>query len=279
MLYFVKIEELRAHLATEKRAGKTIGLVPTMGALHAGHLALMKSARECDVVVSSIFVNPLQFNDMADLASYPKNLERDRELMKDDCDILFAPNAEEFYAEKPEMSMRFDLDSRLEGAFRPGHFSGVGIVVSKLLNIVQPDKAYFGLKDLQQYILVKKMVRDLSIPTEIVGCPIVREESGLAMSSRNGRLSKSGWDVASNIYRGLTQAKELLASHSLREVKKEIQAFYADIEGLEIEYFEFVDTSFEVISNNSTNSPMAICVAAYVDGVRLIDNLYLRSEN
>ncbi len=277
MLYFVKINELRAHLATLRKENKSIGLVPTMGALHEGHLALIKAASECDVVVVSIFVNPLQFNNSNDLASYPRQLEADKERLGSNCDILFAPSAEEFYVEKTQLKIQFDLDENLEGKFRPGHFNGVGIVVAKLLNVVQPNKAYFGQKDLQQLVLVKTLVRDLSIHTEIKGCPTVRENSGLAMSSRNGRLSEPGLQIAAGIYKGLQLFQELVQHTSLDEARAKVSNFYSQIEGLEIEYFECVNDSFEVLSTDEENSAMAACVAAYVEGVRLIDNIYLRS--
>ncbi len=277
MLYFVKINELRAHLATLRKENKSIGLVPTMGALHEGHLALIKAASECDVVVVSIFVNPLQFNNSNDLASYPRQLEADKERLGSNCDILFAPSAEEFYVEKTQLKIQFDLDENLEGKYRPGHFNGVGIVVAKLLNVVQPDKAYFGRKDLQQLVLVQTLVRDLSIQTQIVGCPTVREKSGLAMSSRNGRLSEAGLQIASKIYQGLLLFQESVKKTPLDVARAKVDKFYSQIEGLEIEYFECVDDSFNAVSPVVVNSAMAACVAAYVEGVRLIDNIYLRS--
>ena len=280
MLYFVKTDELRAELASRKKSGLSIGLVPTMGALHEGHLSLVEAARGCDVVVVSIFVNPLQFNSADDLKKYPRDIEKDMKLLEGKCDILYAPDPEAFYRVKPRLSIYFgELEKILEGKYRPGHFSGVAIVVARLLNILQPDQAFFGLKDLQQFHLVQTLVQDLAIPVELKGCSTVREGSGLAMSSRNELLSATGKQTASAIYEGLQLAEKLIHDTSLNELKAQVRTFYETKEGLELEYFELVDENFEVISAEKKPLRVSACVAAFVEGVRLIDNLYLRSEN
>ncbi len=280
MLYFVKNDQLIQEISKRKRLGQSVGLVPTMGALHDGHLSLVNAAKENDVVVVSLFVNPLQFNNSSDLEKYPRELEFDKKKLDGKCDILFAPTIDEFYATKPRLKLDFgEMERSLEGKYRPGHFNGVGIVVSKLLNVVQPDKAYFGLKDLQQITIVRSMVRDLSIQTDIVGCPIIREKNGLAMSSRNGRLSNEGREVAATIYGGLQRAKTVFnKANSVNEAIQAANNHYKSVSGFELEYAEAVNTDFEVLDSTPESGPISLCVAGYVEGVRLIDNLYLRSE-
>ncbi|MAE87726.1 MAG: pantoate--beta-alanine ligase [Flammeovirgaceae bacterium] len=261
---------------------KSIGLVPTMGALHEGHFHLVKQARkENDILVVSIFVNPLQFNNQEDLDNYPRTLEEDLfQLEKLGVDLVFTPTVESMYPDKPQVSIDFGKMERvMEGEFRPGHFSGVGVVVTKLFNLCCPTRAYFGKKDMQQYLLVKRMVEDLSQPVEIIGVPIVREKSGLAMSSRNQRLSTHGLEIASVIHEGLSIAKqEWDNSKSPEETKITVNAFYKQQEGLSIEYINIVSPhNLEDLKEN-LNQPAVICVAGFVEGVRLIDNLYLRQE-
>ena len=261
---------------------KSIGMVPTMGALHEGHFHLVKQARkENDILIVSIFVNPLQFNNHEDLDNYPRTLEKDlSHLGKLGVDLVFAPAEENMYPEKPQVSIDFgQMERVMEGAFRPGHFSGVGVVVTKLFNICNPTRAYFGKKDMQQYLLVKRMVEDLSQPVEIIGVPIVREPSGLAMSSRNQRLSNDGLEIASSIYRGLTIAKrEWDEGKSPDETKNAAIAFYNKQEGLSIEYINIVSPHDLEDLDDNVNQPAVICVAGFVEGVRLIDNLYLRQD-
>ena len=281
MLIYNNVSEIRAYLTRLKREGKSVGLVPTMGALHDGHMTLIDKARQSDIVVVSLFVNPLQFNKSEDLDKYPRQLESDIAMLEPKCDVLFVPSESDMYDTVPVVSLDFkEMGSVLEGAFRPGHFNGVGVVVSKLFNIIQPDSAYFGLKDLQQYLIIKQMVKDLSVPIEIVGCPIAREKSGLAMSSRNLRLSETGKKTAANLFAGLSMAKNLVEKNRpLSETKSEVLGFYKSVEGLEIEYLEFVDNKLIIQSSLENDNNIAVCVAGYVEGVRLIDNLYLRSEN
>ncbi len=280
MQVYDNVQGIRAHLTDLKRKGQTIGLVPTMGALHAGHISLVKQARECDVVVVSVFVNPLQFNQQEDLDTYPRDMQGDLVALASDCDIVFAPTISEMYPSANRITVDFgDLASRLEGEFRPRHFNGVGVVVSKLFNILMPDKAYFGLKDLQQYLLIKQMVHDFSFPVEIIGCQIVREVSGLAMSSRNQRLSAEGLTIAAHIYQGLCIAKQgFEQNESIDETKSAALGYYRSVKGLSIEYLEIVDEQLTVVDQFDKSKTLSVCVAAFVEGVRLIDNLYLRTE-
>lgn len=261
--------------------GKSIGFVPTMGALHQGHINLVRAATDqCDVVLVSIFVNPLQFDNPEDLEKYPRTLEADLQLLeKEQVEVVFVPEAQHFYIEKPTISINFGpMADVMEGHYRPGHFDGVGVVVSKLLNIVRPNKAFFGLKDLQQYLLIKKMCADLGFQSEIVGVETYRNEEGLALSSRNQRLSASGKKIAAHLYMGLQLVKVGLENgKSLSFVLDEAASFYRSVEGLEMEYLEAIHPGdLRKISSGDGCSELAVCVAGYVDGIRLIDNLYLR---
>ncbi len=276
--------ELKKHLKKKKEPGWSLGFVPTMGALHDGHFGLLKHAREDnDLVVASIFVNPLQFDRKEDFDNYPKNLAEDlKRLEENGCDLAFVPSPEEMYRQKPIVSVDFgDMANSLEGKYRPGHFSGVGIVLVKLFHMVVPDRAYFGLKDMQQYLLVKRMVEDLSFDLEVIGVPTVREQSGLAKSSRNLRLTTDGKILAANIYGGLCKAADLLKKKiTIDEIKNELGRFYEGIDGLDMEYFEIVNAStLEPISGEYAVEDLAIAAAGYVEGVRLIDNLYLRFDS
>ena len=211
------INELRAELEVQRKAGRKIGFVPTMGALHAGHASLVKRAvAENDMVVVSDFVNPTQFNDKNDLLKYPRTLEADCELLqKEGAAYVFAPSVEEIYPEPDTRQFSYaPLDTVMEGKFRPGHFNGVCQVVSKLFMIVEPDKAYFGEKDFQQLAIIREMVKQMQFPLEIVGCPIIREDDGLALSSRNARLSNEQRQQALEISRTLFKSLEYAATHT-----------------------------------------------------------------
>jgi pantoate--beta-alanine ligase len=265
------------------KSNKKVGLVPTMGALHEGHLTLVKrSIEENDITIVSIFINPLQFDKAEDLDKYPRSIDDDKAKLEAlGVDYLFEPSVEDFYRRKPKVTISFGhLEEILEGEFRPGHFRGVGIVVNKLLNMAQPTRAYFGLKDIQQYVLIKKMVEDLSMPIEIVGVDTVRENFGLAMSSRNQRLSQSGLQIASEIYTGLQIAREgIIQKMDVEEIKNSLVDFYSAIPKLEVEYVEILNLSdFTSIDNFVDVEEVAVCFAGYVEGVRLIDNLYLRLD-
>ena len=271
------IKELKSYLAEEKRNNKQIGFVPTMGALHDGHLSLVeRCVKENDVCVVSVFVNPTQFNDKHDLETYPRTLDKDCTLLEPvGCDYVFAPSAEEMY---PEPDTRtFDLGTVsevMEGAKRPGHFNGVCQIVSKLFNAVQPDCAYFGEKDFQQLAIIREMVRQLKYNLEIVGCSIVREEDGLALSSRNKRLSAEERENALNISRTLFKSRNFAATHTVSETQKMVEDAIEAAPGLRMEYFEIVDgNTLQKISNWEDTSYAVGCITVFCGEVRLIDNI------
>lgn len=276
------IPEIRSLIDAAKNAGKSIGLVPTMGALHDGHLSLIDAAnRKCDFTIASIFVNPTQFNNPEDLEKYPRDNITDLEKLKSaKCDLVFMPNETEVYPMKPTLSMDFgDIGNELEGKFRPGHFDGVGLVVSKLFNIIQPHQAFFGQKDLQQFFIIKTLVDQLNFPITLNMVPTLREKSGLAMSSRNMRLSKVERNEASLIFKALKRAQKLLISgKSVHQAQQEIKELFDKSERLVLEYFEVIHTSdFKPVSEVSDDRNIAMCVAAEIGGVRLIDNMMLIS--
>lgn len=278
MLIFNTISEIQHYLKTQQRAGKKIGFVPTMGALHAGHISLIERAKtENDLVVCSIFVNPTQFNKPEDLKKYPRTLELDCNLLLSaGCDVVFAPSAEEMYPNLPHLRIDFGtFETVMEGKFRPGHFSGVGIVVSKLFNIVKPVKAYFGQKDLQQVAVIRRMVEELSFDLEIIPCPTWRETDGLAMSSRNSRLSAEARTLAPQIYKALNLAKDKLQNgKSLVEMQAAVKEHFINFPAFELEYFEAVNfDTLQPIDAKIADAKTALCVAAFLDGVRLIDNI------
>ena len=274
--------ELTQQVAACKRQGKTIGLVPTMGALHDGHGSLVKKAvAENDVVFVSVFVNPTQFNNKEDLAKYPRNLERDAQLLESiGAHFVFAPTPEEMYtAEEMNTTFVYDfegLDKVMEGKMRLGHFNGVVQVVSRLFYLVQPDRAYFGEKDFQQLAIIHQMVersalKDTFGDLKIIGCPIVRQADGLAMSSRNERLSESEKKLATNIYRILKSSVESAKNASVREVEKQVTDAINAIDGLEVEYYEIVDKTTLLPAKDFSNA--IGCVTVYCGPVRLIDNI------
>ena len=271
------IQELRVELDVLRKAGKKIGFVPTMGALHEGHASLVRRAvEENDIVVVSDFVNPTQFNDKNDLLKYPRTLEADCELLqKEGAAFVFAPSVEEIYPEPDTRQFSYaPLDTVMEGKFRPGHFNGVCQVVSKLFMIVEPDKAYFGEKDFQQLAIIREMVKQMHFPLEIVGCPIVREEDGLALSSRNARLSEEQRQQALNISKTLFASKEYAAAHSVAETQKFVEDSIASSEGLDLEYFELVDgTTLQKISDWNETDYVVGCITVFCGEVRLIDNI------
>ena len=270
-------EELTDFIGSYKKEGKTIGFVPTMGALHEGHLSLVTQCKKnSDVAVVSVFVNPTQFNDPEDLKRYPRTPEKDCVLLETaGCDIAFLPSVEEIYPEKDTRKFDFGyLESIMEGAKRPGHFNGVGQVVSRLFDIVQPDRAFFGMKDFQQVAIIKNMVRQLDYTLEIIPCPIVREESGLALSSRNALLDKEHKENAPHIYATLKKARELASRMGVDELKKWIADEINRNPFLETEYVEIVDdTTLKVINDWSEKGTKVACVAVYAGKIRLIDNI------
>ncbi len=291
MYIFHSIAELRSHLRLQRQQGKTVGFVPTMGALHEGHLSLIEASKaQNDLTVCSIFVNPIQFNNPDDLARYPRTLEADCALLAPaGCDAVFAPSAQEMYgprafdsAKSPDMYaqpvLKFDfgdLERVMEGQFRPGHFNGVGIVVSKLFNIVQPDRTYFGQKDLQQVAVVRRMMIDLGFQIELHPCPTLREEDGLAMSSRNRNLTSEERAIASHIFKGLGLAKSgLLAGQNPAEIKRQTAEHFAQQPAFRLEYFEIVDAhTLQPVDSIAPAGQTALCIAAHLGKVRLIDNV------
>lgn len=277
MKVFSKIVELKAEIAAQKATGKTVGLVPTMGALHAGHASLVqRCAKENNVTIVSIFVNPTQFNDKNDLQHYPRTLEKDIDLLqKAGCCIIFAPTEEEIYPEPDTRVFDFTpLDKVMEGNYRPGHFNGVAQIVSKLFDIVTPDRAYFGEKDFQQLAIIREMVKQLQLPLEIVPCPIVREPDGLALSSRNARLTDSQRKKAVTISKVLFESRNFAPSKPITELIQWVIDNINKESELRVEYFEIVDgdTLQSVISWDETGSIVG-CITVFCGDVRLIDNI------
>jgi len=279
MKVFEKIKDIRSHLASLKADGKSIGFVPTMGALHDGHIQLVKtSVSQNDVTVVSIFVNPIQFNNPEDLAKYPRTIEADIEkLAGAGCDIVFSPSEHEMYPEPDNTVMEFGgLEKVMEGRFRPGHFRGVGIVVKKLFEITTPDRAYFGEKDYQQLAIIKYMVKNLSIPVEIVPCPIVREADGLAMSSRNMRLTPEHRAVAPEINKALLRAKENYSWFIPSGLEQLVTTEIEQNPGLRVEYAAVVDyVALQPFEDWMDSEHAVLCVAVFAGNVRLIDNILL----
>lgn len=271
------IKELRAELDGLRKAGKTIGLVPTMGALHAGHASLVKRAvAENDVVVVSDFVNPTQFNDQNDLLKYPRTLDADCALLEAcGAAYVFAPSVEEIYPEPDTRRFSYaPLDTVMEGKYRPGHFNGVCQIVSKLFLIVEPTRAYFGEKDFQQLAIIHEMVRRYPFAIEIVGCPIVREADGLALSSRNTRLNAEQRQQALQISKTLFESKEYARTHTLEETRRYVENRIDNAEGLRLEYFEVVDgNTLQTVTQWEDSAYIVGCITVFCGEVRLIDNI------
>lgn len=271
------IKDLRLLLDESRAAGKSVGLVPTMGALHAGHASLVERAvKENDVVVVSVFVNPTQFNDKNDLKNYPRTLDADCALLERiGATVAFAPSVEEMYPEEDTRQFSFaPLDTVMEGACRPGHFNGVAQIVSKLFYAVEPDRAYFGEKDFQQLAIIREMVRQLGIELEIVGCPIVREEDGLAMSSRNTLLSEDEHERALTISSTLFASVDFAKVNTLAATKAFVEDMINDTPGLELEYYQIVDgNTLQEIGEWKDSDYVVGCIALFCGNVRLIDNI------
>lgn len=271
------INELKSYLTDSKKDGKRIGLVPTMGALHKGHLSLVeRCVKENDVCVVSVFVNPTQFNDKHDLETYPRTLEADCALLEQaGCDFVFAPLVEEMYPEPDTRTFDFGpVMQVMEGAKRPGHFNGVAQVVSKLFYIVEPDNAYFGEKDFQQIAVIRAMVKQLQIPVQINACPIVREADGLALSSRNTRLTPELRAKAPKIARAMRESLELAKTKSVKEVHDYVVNTLNADPDLEVEYYEIVDgNSLQAIQDWKDTDYAVGCITVYCGEVRLIDNI------
>jgi pantoate--beta-alanine ligase len=279
-IFYSKVA-LIAYLKTIKTANSTIGFVPTMGALHQGHLALMqRSIKENDDTVVSIFVNPTQFNNPEDLEKYPRTLDEDVKKMRNLSDkiILYAPTVDDIY-EGHTVSQPFDFDgleNQMEGKFRPGHFNGVGTIVKRLFEIVTPTNAYFGEKDFQQLQIVKKMVEKTHLPVNVVGCPIFREDNQLAMSSRNERLTPEERKEAAIIYKVLTEAKEIFQTKTPEETIKFVENSFKDNERFDLEYFVIADESTLLpIDHKSKDKNYRAFIAVFVNSIRLIDTISL----
>ena len=271
------VRDLQASLSALRAQGKTVGLVPTMGALHAGHASLVKrSVAENDATVVSVFVNPTQFNNKTDLEKYPRTLEADCRLL-DECGatIAFAPSVEEVYPEPDTRRFSYaPLDTVMEGKYRPGHFNGVCQVVSKLFDMVKPDRAYFGEKDFQQLAIIREMVRQMHFPLQIVGCPIVREADGLALSSRNKRLTPEQRTEALQISQTLFASVEYAKSHTVAETKQFVEDRIAAAPGLRLEYFSLVDgNTLQDVSAWDDSTYIVGCITVFCEEVRLIDNI------
>ena len=271
------IKDLQAELSVLKAQGKKVGLVPTMGALHAGHASLVKrSVNENEVTVVSVFVNPTQFNDKNDLVKYPRTLDADCKLLEAcGATYAFAPSVEEMYPEPDTRQFSYaPLDTVMEGAFRPGHFNGVCQIVSKLFEAVKPHRAYFGEKDFQQLAIIREMVRQMQFDLEIVGCPIVREEDGLALSSRNARLSAEERENALKISQTLFKSRTFAATHTVSETLKFVEDAIAAVPGLRLEYFEIVDgNTLQKVDNWNQTSYVVGCITVFCGDIRLIDNI------
>ena len=278
MITFKTIRDTQYFLTERKRKGKSVGFVPTMGALHEGHLELMRRAkRENDLLAVSIFVNPIQFNNPEDLEKYPRDLERDERLLrKVGCDLLFAPEVEEVYpaGDKPETYNFGALEKVMEGAFRPGHFNGVAVVVKRLFDIVRPDRAYFGEKDFQQLTIIKKLVQQEQMKVKIVPCPIVREADGLAMSSRNVRLTPNERRLAPEIHRILSEAVRMKEKMSPAELTAWVKNRFEQHPAFRLEYFEIADEqNLQPVEYWDETPEIMGFVAVYLGKVRLIDNI------
>ena len=277
------ISDLQTELSVLRTKGNKIGLVPTMGALHAGHASLVEqSIKDNDITVVSIFVNPTQFNDPTDLDKYPRTLEADYELLEEiGTSIIFVPSVAEMYPEQDTRIFSFyPLDTVMEGKYRPGHFNGVAQIVSKLFDAVEPDKAYFGEKDFQQLAIIREMVKQLNYKVQIIGCPIVREVDGLALSSRNARLSEKERKIALKISQTLFKSTNFATSHSVKETCEFVEKQIAEETGLALEYFEIVNADTLQKINNWNNVSSAVgCITVFCGEVRLIDNIRYSNFN
>lgn len=273
MLVINTVNELVKTAAALRGEGKTIGLVPTMGALHEGHLSLIRRAREeNDVVFVSIFVNPVQFNNPDDLRKYPRTLDSDVQLIGDLADYVFAPSVEEVFPTPPTEEYHYgQVEEVMEGAARPGHFNGVGVIVGRLLKWTNPHKAYFGEKDYQQIAVIRQLVRICDIQSEIVPCPIVREPNGLAMSSRNRLLTPEQFELAANIHRILEASKQ---QPDVPQIKAFVESEIGKIDAFKLDYFEIADDlTLQTVNSLADAQGVMGFITVYVGEVRLIDNI------
>ena len=278
MNIFKEKNQLIKFLSNQKQ-NIIIGFVPTMGSLHQGHLSLIKeSQKKCDLTVCSIYVNPTQFNDKTDFKNYPKDLNKDLKLLDNvKCDVVYTPKNNDLY-NKNEVAKKYDfksLGNDLEGKYRPGHFNGVATIVEKLLNIIKPKYAFFGQKDLQQLCIIKQLVNDKNINTEIIGCKTIREKNGLAKSSRNKLLSKADFELSSSIYKQLLFCNRNFEKIPLKEIRSRV-LLNLKSDGFNIDYFEFIDLkTFAIQKEKIKGIKYAACIAVIISDVRLIDNIIL----
>jgi pantoate--beta-alanine ligase len=280
MEIFKEITPLRAFLDKAKMAGKSIGLVPTMGALHQGHISLINASKAANALtVASIYVNPAQFNNPQDLSRYPKSIDTDLHMLRTaGNDVVFYPEDAEMYPEPSKIQFSFgELDRVMEGTFRPGHFSGVALVVAKLFNIIRPDNAYFGQKDWQQFAIIRQLVRELKFNCGLHSLPIVRESDGLAMSSRNQRLTPPQRLAATALFESLELAKAALKrGDNVEAVKMAVRDFFKQRPEIQLQYFELADSNNLTLLSRVENSiPAILCIAAFAGEIRLIDNMFL----
>lgn len=277
MKIFTKVRDLTLEIDLLREQNKIIGFVPTMGALHEGHISLIKTCSEQnEITVVSIFVNPTQFNNANDLKNYPRNIEQDLSILRNTVTtILFLPDNDEMYPEKDERIFKFDnLENILEGAFRPGHFNGVAQIVSKLFNIVKPNNAYFGQKDYQQLTIIRKLVKQLKLNINVVACETLREPDGLAMSSRNVLLSKEYRAAAPKIYKYLKDSVLKLQNNSIAKIKQDVIENINSERLLKVEYFEIVNAeTLTPVDSLDNNIQIIGCIAVFAGNIRLIDNI------
>lgn len=281
MIFTETISKTREIIAEAKKEGKTVGFVPTMGALHEGHLALVRNAaKENDFVVVSIFVNPIQFNNKEDLEKYPRTFKEDKMLLEmNNCDLLFHPTVKEMYPEEAKEKFDFGkLDKVLEGKYRPGHFNGVAVVVKRLLQIVEPHKAYFGEKDYQQLLIVKSLVEMEQLQVDIIASPTLREADGLAMSSRNRRLTDEERKFAPLIHNTLSKAAGMVHEKKPEEIRNWVQKQINNYNAFNVEYFEIADgETLEPVNEWTEDRKYVMLIAAHLGKVRLIDNVIINS--
>jgi len=275
------VKEVQDKVTSLRSQGKTIGFVPTMGALHEGHLSLVKQCiADNDICIVSIFVNPTQFNNKEDLVKYPRNLEKDSQYLAEaGVNFIFAPLEKEIYPEPDTRQFDFgQIDKVMEGVHRPGHFNGVAQVVSRLFDIVKPDKAYFGEKDFQQLAIIREMVKQLNLPVQIVAMPIVREASGLALSSRNERLTSKQKEVAVNISKTLSESKKWMDNLSVKQVINKVTDTLNSFDELDVEYYEIADGyTLQSVKDWKEADYIVGCIAVFCGDVRLIDNIIYKA--
>ncbi len=273
-------DEIRKTVNRWRDKGLIIGFVPTMGALHKGHLSLVKEAKKyCDIVVVSIFVNPTQFNNPDDLESYPTDMDRDKKILEGMCELIFAPTVIEMYPEEDKREFDFGgLETVMEGKYRPGHFNGVAQVVSRLFDYMKPDKAFLGEKDFQQLAIIRQLVKDLKIPVEVIGCPTVREADGLAMSSRNQLLETEMRKNAPIIAKTLFDSFNFASEKTVQETIEMVVTLINATKLLEVEYFDIVDgDTLQAVDKWSDSDYIVGCIAVFAGKVRLIDNVTYKS--